>query len=141
MGRQPVVVTSLLGIVALILGGCATIDESVGAAGPGVPRIMNLRFDPDMVRSGESAQMSFYFEVGSADVDECVVVERGLSQFQFYTALQPMTIPLRQYVGLAAGTVEIPLRWTDTGIRSIEVYVVTTQGKQSNRLRATLTVR
>ncbi len=102
---------------------------------------MNLRFDPDTIRSGESAQLSFYFEVGSADLDECVVMERGLSQFQVYTALQPVTIPLKQYSGLAAGTVEIPMRWTDTGIRYLEVYVVSRQGKESNRLSTMLTVR
>jgi hypothetical protein len=141
MSTRPVVVASLLGIAVLILGGCAALGDAERDSGPGVPRIMNLRFDPETVLVGESAKMSFYFEVGSADVDECVVVEQGLSQFQFYTALQPMTIPLRQYAGLAAGTVEIPMRWTDTGIRSIEVYVVSKQGKQSNRLRATLTVR
>jgi predicted small secreted protein len=145
MRTRPAVVMILLGVVAILLGGCATF-EGAGRnvdqdTGPGVPRIMNLRFDPDTVRSGEAVQLSFYFQVGSADLDECLVVERGVSQFQLYTALQPMTFPLKQYAGLVAGTVEIPLRWTDTGIRNVEVYVVSKQGKQSNRLRATLTVR
>ncbi len=141
MGTRPSVVMSLVSILAILIGGCATIGDAERSTGPGVPRIMNLRFDPDTVRSGESAQMNFYFEVGSADLDECVVVERGVSQFQLYTALQPITIPLKQYAGLVAGTAEISMRWADTGIHSIEVYVVSKQGKQSNRLRATLTVR
>jgi len=135
----------LSGIVAILVGGCAAFEGAGGgaewSAGPGVPRIMNLRFVPDTVQSGESAQLSFYFEVGSADLDECVVVERGVSQFQVYTALQPITLPLKHYSGLATGTVEIPMRWTDTGIRYVEVYVVSKQGKQSNRMNATLTVR
>ena len=145
MRTRPAVVMNLLGIVAILIGGCATFEDAGRSAdrstGPGVPRIMNLRFEPDTIRSGESAQLSFYFEVGSADLDECVVVERGVSQFQLYTALQPITIPLKQYSGLATGTVEIPMRWTDTGIRYVEVHVVSRQGKQSNRLNATLTVR
>lgn len=141
MGTRPAVVMSLLGILALVIGGCATGRDAERATSPGAPRIMNLRFDPDTVRYGEPTQMSFYFEVGSADLDECVVVERGVSQFQLYTALQPITISLKQYGGLAAGTVEIPMRWADTGIRSIEIYVVSKQGKQSNRLQAMLTVR
>jgi len=141
MSTRPAVVMSLVSILAILIGGCATIGDAERSTGPGVPRIMNLRFDPDTIRSGESAHLSFYFEVGSADLDECVVVERGVSQFQLYTALQPITIPLKQYSGLATGTVEIPMRWTDTGIRYVEVHVVSRQGKQSNRLNATLTVR
>lgn len=141
MDTRPAVVMSLVGILAMVIGGCATTGDTKVTTGPGVPRIMNLRFDPDSIRSGEITQMSFYFEVGSADLDECQVVERGVSQFQLYTALQPITVPIKQYTGLVAGTVEIPMRWADTGIRSIEVFVVSKQGKQSNRLRATLTVR
>lgn len=109
--------------------------------GPGVPRIANLRFDPDVIKVGETTQMSFYFEVGSADLQEGHLIERGISQFQFYQALQTIPVDLREYDGQVAGTVEVPLRWSVEGIRLLELYVVTKRGNASNRLTGTLTVR
>ena len=109
--------------------------------GPGVPRIANLRFDPDVITAGESTQMSFYFEVGSADLQEGFLIERGISQFQFYQTLQPISLDLREYAGQVAGNAEVRLRWSAEGIRLLELYVVTSQGNASNRIRGTLTVR
>jgi hypothetical protein len=109
--------------------------------GPGVPRIANLRFEPEVVRIGETTRMSFYFEVGSADVEEGFLIERGISQFQFYQSLNAIPIDLRKYTGLVADTVEIPLKWSIEGVRLYELYVVTQKGNTSNRLRATVTVR
>jgi hypothetical protein len=109
--------------------------------GPGVPRIANLRLEPDVIRAGETTQMSFYFEVGSADIKEGFLVEGGISQFQFYQTLQATPLDLAKYDGQVAGMVEIPLRWSQEGIRFLEVYVVTKKGNVSNRLGANLTVR
>jgi hypothetical protein len=109
--------------------------------GPGVPRIANLRFEPETVGVGQPARMSFYFEVGSADLDTGHVLDQGIAQFQFFTALQSMTVDLKQYSGLVAGTAEVQLRWSTEGLRWIEFYVVTLKGNESNRLRAPLTVR
>ena len=50
-------------------------------AGPGDPHIANLRFDPDRVVAGQTAIMSFYFEVPTADIKEAVLLERGIAQF------------------------------------------------------------
>ena len=109
--------------------------------GPGVPRIANLRFEPDMIRVGETTRMSFYFEVGSADIQEAFLIDRGIREFQFYQDLQATAIDLRRYDGLVAGTAEIPLRLASEGIRWMEIYVVTRQGHTSNRVTARLTVR
>jgi len=109
--------------------------------GPGVPRIANLRFDPEIIKAGETTQMSFYFEVGSADLQQGFIIERGISQFQFYQALQSISVDLRVYDGQVAGTVEVPLHWSAEGIRLLELYVVTKRGNASNRLSGTLTVR
>ena len=109
--------------------------------GPGVPRIANLRFDPDVIKAGETTQMSFYFEVGSADLQQGFIIERGISQFRFYQALQTLPVDLREYDGQVAGTVEVPLHWSVEGIRLLELYVVTKRGNTSNRLTGTLTVR
>lgn len=125
-----------------LLSACALFGgHPETPAGPGVPRIANLRFDPDVIKTGETTQMSFYFEVGSADLKEGFLIERGISQFQFYQALQTIPLDLRGYEGQVAGTVEVPLRWNAEGIRLLELYVITAQGKASNRLRGALTVR
>ena len=126
----------------LLLSACsAAFTQPETPPGPGVPRIANLRFEPDVIRAGEITQMSFYFEVGSADLHEGFVIERGISEFQFFQILQPLSIDLERYEGQAAGMVEVPLKWSAEGIRFLEVYVVTRKGNTSNRIRANLTVR
>jgi len=132
---------ALLVGIALFLTGCSMFGVSETPAGPGVPRIANLRFEPETVAIGQPARMSFYFEVGSADLDTGYVLDQGIAQFQFYTALQPIIVDLKQYSGLVAGTAEVQLRWPTEGFRWVEFYVVTLKGNASNRLRAPLTVR
>jgi hypothetical protein len=125
-----------------LLSACgAAFTQPESPPGPGVPRIANLRFEPDVIRAGETTQMSFYFEVGSADLHQGFVIERGVSEFQFFLILQPISIDLERYEGQAAGTVEVPLKWSGEGIRFLEVYVVTRKGNTSNRIRANITVR
>jgi hypothetical protein len=129
----------------LLLGLLPACSPSVlrpeTAPGTSVPRIANLRFDPDVIRIGETTQMSFYFEIGSADLLEGFLLERGISQFQLYQSLQSIPVDLRGYDGQVAGTVELPLRWSSEGVRLLELYVVTKRGNNSNRIRGTLTVR
>lgn len=132
---------ALVAVVALLAACGLFAAHPETPPGPGVPRIANLRFDPDVVKAGESTRMSFYFEVGSADLTEGFLIERGISQFQFYQALQTMPLDLHEYDGQVAGTVELPLRWNAEGIRLLELYVVTKKGNASNRIRGTLTVR
>jgi hypothetical protein len=93
------------------------------------------------VLAGEQTRMSFYFEVGSADVETGYVLDQGIAQFQLFTALQPIIINLKQYSGMVAGTAEVPMRWSNEGVRWVEFYLITHKGNESNRLRARLTVR
>ena len=130
-----------LWLLVLLCSGCATFGGSGTPPGPGVPRIANLRFEPETVAVGEQTRMSFYFEVGSADVDTGYVLDQGIAQFQLFTALQPIVIDLKQYSGMVAGTAEVPMRWSNEGVRWVEFYLVTLKGNESNRLRAMLTVR
>ena len=140
--RRGVHPSTLVLVVVGLLSACGTtLLPPESPPGPGVPRIANLRFEPEVIRAGETTQMSFYFEVGSADLKEGFLVERGISQFQFYQTLQATPLDLAKYDGQVAGTVEIPLRWSQEGVRFLEVYVVTKQGNASNRIRANLTVR
>jgi hypothetical protein len=127
--------------LAVVLSGCATFGPSETPPGPGVPRIANLRFEPDTIPVGGTTRMSFYFEVGSADLEEGYLLEQGFAQFQFFTALERITIDLRKYSGQVAGVAEVPVRWATEGMRWVEFQVVNKQGNTSNRLRARLTVR
>ncbi len=132
-------VCMLLPIV--LLAGCSTFGAASSPPGPAVPRIANLRFEPDTIDAGGTTQMSFYFEVGSADLDEGFLLDQGVAEFQFYTALQPITIDLSKYSGQVAGVAEVSIRWPKEGLRWVELHVVNKKGNVSNRLRARLTVR
>jgi hypothetical protein len=137
------------GVGALAILSALTLLTACGPAvmrpatppGPGVPRIANLRLDPDVIKIGETTRMSFYFEVGSADIEEAYLIERGIREFQFFQDLQATPIDLRRYSGQVAATVEVPLKWSSEGVRFLELYVVTIQGNASNRLQARVTVR
>ncbi len=129
----------LLPVVLLV--GCSTFGAPSSPPGPGVPRIANLRFDPDSIEAGGTTTLSFYFEDGSAELSEGYLLDQGIAEFQFFTALQPITIDLRQYAGQVAGFAEVPIRWPKEGVRWVELHVVNKKGNVSNRLRARLTVR
>ncbi len=127
-------------ILALLLAGCSSVWRPASAPGPGVPWIANLRIDPNSVKVGETAQMTFYFEVGSADLQEGFLVDRGIQQFRFFQDLQPAPIDLQPYTGQVAAWVQVPVRWTSEGVRLVDFYVVTKTGKVSNHLSARVTV-
>lgn len=134
-------VLALILLMGLLPACAAPARQSETEQGPSVPRIANLRFDPDVIGVGETTQISFYFEVGSADLQDGFLIERVISQFQLYHSLQSVPVDLRCYSGQVAGTVELPLRWSSQGVRLLELYVVTKRGNSSNRIRGTLTVR
>ena len=132
------------GVVCLLVSlvaGCSAVGPTASPPGPGVPRIANLRFEPETISAGGTTRMSFYFEVGSADMEEGYLVDQGIAQFQFFTALQPIAIDLAKYSGQVAGVAEVPVRLSTEGLRWLELYVVSRKGNVSNRLRQRLTVR
>lgn len=141
MMARGLVRSGVYSLLVLLAAGCAGVGPASSPAGPGVPRIANLRFEPETISVGEIARMSFYFEVGSADVQEGFLLDQGIAQFQFFTALQSIPIDLSKYSGQVAGVAEVPVRLSGEGIRWLEFYVVTRQGHVSNRVRARLTVR
>ena len=130
----------MLWVVVLLSAGCA-FGPASSPPGPDVPRIANFRFEPDAIDAGETTSMHFYFEVGSADLEEGYLLDQGIAQFQFVTALQSIAFDLRKYSGQVAGVAEIPVRLSSEGLRWLELYVVNRKGNVSNRLRAPLTVR
>lgn len=130
----------MLWVAVLLSAGCA-FGPASSPPGPDVPRITNFRFEPDAIDAGETTSMHFYFEVGSADLEEGRLLDQGIAQFQFVTALQSISFDLRKYSGQVAGVAEIPVRLSSEGLRWLELYVVNRKGNVSNRLRAPLTIR
>jgi hypothetical protein len=128
-------------LLLLLVAGCASLGSVETPPGPGVPRIANLRFEPDTITRGETTVMSFYYEIGSADLEEGYLLDQGIAQFQFFTALQRIVIDLRKFEGQVAGVAELSIRIPTEGVRWMELQVVNRQGNLSNRLRARLTVR
>jgi hypothetical protein len=141
MTRKGLARVALAALIAVLAGCAGPASLSDTASGPGVPRIAGLRFEPSTVAIGEPTTMSFHFEVGSADLDEGFMYERGIADFSLFTSLQSVPLDLKRYSGQVAGRVEIPIRWSSEGIRFIEVQVVSKKGNTSNRLNATVTVR
>ena len=131
----------VLWVLVLLSTGCAAFGPASSSPGVDVPRIANFRFEPDTIAAGETTSMHFYFEVGSADLEEGYLLDQGIAQFQFSTALQSIAFDLRQYAGQVAGVAEVPVRLSTEGLRWLELYVVNRKGNVSNRLRAPLTVR
>lgn len=130
-----------LWVLLLFTAGCAAWGPASSPPGTDVPRIANFRFEPERIAVGQTATMHFYFEVGTADLEEAFLLDQGIAEFQFFTALRPRTFDLRQYSGQVAGVAEVPVRITTEGLRWLELYVVNGKGNVSNRLRAPLTVR
>ena len=128
-------------LVACSVASCGTFGPPSSAPATDVPKIAALRFDPETIEAGGTIRISFYFEVGSADLDQAFIVDRGISQFQFFTALRAIPVSLKQYAGIVAGNADLDLRWTTAGYRYVEVYVVSVKGHVSNRLFGSFTVR
>jgi hypothetical protein len=139
MGRWILVL--LVVLAACALPACALFTGEEPAPVPGSPRIAHLRFEPDVVVAGQHTIMSFYFEVPTADLKEGMLIERGIAQFQLYQTLNPISVDLRQYSGQVAGTAEVAVRWSELGVRFLELYVITEGGRTSNRIYDRLTVR
>jgi hypothetical protein len=131
----------VLWVLVLLSTGCAAWGPASTSPGVDVPRIANFRFEPDTIAVGETTSMHFYFEVGSADLEAGYLLDQGIAQFQFFTALNTITVDLRRYSGQVAGVAEVPVRLSTEGLRWLELYVVNRKGNVSNRLRAPLTVR
>ncbi len=128
-------------LLACLAASCAGLGPQSSPPATDVPKIASLRFEPDTIETGGTTRMSFYFEVGSADLDQVFVVDRGIAQFQLFTTLHAVPISLKQYQGIVAGTADLDLRWTTQGLRWLEVYVTSVKGNVSNRLYGRLTVR
>jgi len=154
-------------IVLALTSGCAATTLESSAPSPGVPRISNLRIEPNEVQNGAHVALRFDFRDVDADiVDVHLGVNVEIKDFTLATGLGPAVISRGRYLGLREGTAEETIRVTMVppprplpqrefdgsvagpelrqeiigGIRVYEVFVVDGRGQVSNRLRAQVTV-
>ncbi len=140
---QPRAVARAIGAAALaLLAGCASLTgHEATPAGPGVPKVLTARFEPDGVRAGEETILVLTFEDTDGDVVEAYLVERVVSDFRFVSSTTVITRNIRRHFGEVVGTVRESFRWDAPAIRFYDVYVVDLKGNASNRIPVRVTVR
>ena len=131
----------VLGVAALLTACYGLTGQQPTAAGPGVPRLVNARFEPDAVRAGDETVLVLVFEDSEGDVVEAVLVERVISDFRLVSATSILSRDIRRHRGEVVGTVREPFRWESPAIRFYDVYVVDLKGNASNRIPVRVTVR
>lgn len=141
--RKPSAAQSLIAVAVLAaFAGCASLTgQQATPAGPGVPRVLTARFEPDAVRAGQEATLIITFEDSDGDVVEAVLVERVVSDFRFVSSTSVITRNIRRHLGEVVGAVRETFRWDAPTIRLYDVYLVDLKGNASNRVRAQVTVR
>jgi len=157
-------------IVATLLTSCATGGFEATSPGPGVPRISNLRIEPDVVERGEQATLRFDFQDADGNITDVYLGLRSeVTDFTLSTGLQPVVLSRGKYFGQTEGTAEetisisfqrrsAPLTFEERayygevtdpgqtrqetgGIRVYVVFVVDEKGNVSNSLTARVTVQ
>ena len=132
-----------IGAVALaLLAGCARLaGHEATPAGPGVPKVLTARFDPDTVRAGEETILVVTFEDSEGDVVEVYLVERVVSDFRLVSSTSVVNRNIRRHFGQIVGTIRESFRWDAPAIRFYDVYIVDLKGNASNRIPVRVTVR
>lgn len=130
-------------IVAIaLLSGCARLTgHEATPTGPGVPKVLTARFEPEVVRVGEETILIITFEDTEGDVVEAYLVERIVSDFRFVSSTSVIARNIRRHFGEVVGTVREAFRWDAPTIRFYDVYVVDIKGNASNRITTRVTVR
>lgn len=125
-----------------LLSGCARLTgHEATPTGPGVPKVLTARFEPEVVRAGEETILVITFEDTDADVVEAYLVERVVSDFRFVSSTSVIARNIRRHFGEVVGTVREAFRWDAPTIRFYDVYVVDIKGNASNRITTRVTVR
>jgi hypothetical protein len=126
----------------MALAGCASLSgQAPTPPGPGVPKLLTARFEPDTVRVGEETILTLTFEDTEGDVVEAYLVPRVVDDFRLISSTSAIQRNIRRHFGEVVGTVREPFRWDAPSIRFYEVYVVDLKGQASNRIPLRVTVR
>lgn len=128
--------------VLAVLAGCARfIGQEPTPQGPGVPRLLTARFEPDRIRVGEETTLVLTFEDSDGDLAEVVLVEQTISDFRFISSTNVLSRNLRRHRGEVVGTAREVFRWDAPTIRYYDVYLLDLKGNASNRIPVRVTVR
>jgi len=132
-----------MGAAALVLlAGCASFTgHEPTPAGPGVPKVLTARFEPDAVRAGEETILVLTFEDSEGDVVEAYLVPRVVDDFRLISSTSAIQRNIRRHFGEVVGTVREAFTWENPSIRLYDVYVVDIKGNASNRIPVRVTVR
>ncbi|MGH7405932.1 MAG: hypothetical protein ACREJA_08650, partial [Candidatus Methylomirabilales bacterium] len=85
--------------------GCALFDFEATPPGPGVPRISDLRIEPDVVERGGQATLRFDFTDLDGDImDVYLGLRSEVKDFTLATGLRPAVISRGKYLGQTEGT-------------------------------------
>lgn len=155
-------------IAVTLLAGCATGGFEATPPGPGVPRISDLRIEPDVVEEGGQATLRFDFQDTDGNITDVYLGLRSeVTDFTLATGLRPVVISRGRYFGQTEGTAEetmrisferrsAPMTFEERaysgqvtapgqaqmgGIRVYVVFVVDEKGNVSNSLSARVTVQ
>ncbi len=124
------------------LAGCYGLTgQQPTAPGPGVPKLLTARFDPDTVRVGEQTTLVLTFEDTEGDVVEAFLVPRVVDDFRLVSSTSVLQRNIRRHFGEVVGTVRETFSWETPTIRFYDVYVVDLKGNASNRIPVRVTVR
>lgn len=125
-----------------VLAGCASLTgHEATPAGPGVPRLLTARFEPDRVHTGEETTLVLTFEATEANVVEAYLVPRVVDDFRLIASTSAIQRNIRRHFGEVVGTVREAFTWENPSIRLYDVYVVDIKGNASNRIPIRVTVR
>lgn len=131
------------GVAALAaLAGCYSLTgHAPSPEGPGVPKLVTARFEPDRVRAGEETVLVLTFEDTEGDVVEAYLVPRVVDDFRLISSTSAIQRNIRRHMGEVVGTVRETFSWETPSIRMYDVYVVDLKGNASNRISVRVTVR
>jgi hypothetical protein len=126
----------------VVLAGCASLTgHEPSPAGPGVPRLLTARFEPDAVRPREETTLVLTFEDIEGDVVEAYLVPRVVDDFRLISSTSVIQRNIRRHFGEMVGTIRETFSWETPTIRFYDVYLVDLKGNASNRISVRVTVK
>ena len=139
-GRATLAAAALAALAAP--AGCYSLTgQAPSPEGPGIPKLLTARFEPDRIRVGEETTLVLTFEDTEGDVVEANLVPRIVDDFRLISSTSVIQRNIRRHMGEVVGTVRETFSWETPSIRMYDVYVVDLKGNASNRISVRVTVR
>ncbi|HEY7678172.1 MAG TPA: hypothetical protein VIG69_13950, partial [Candidatus Methylomirabilis sp.] len=86
--------------------GCYSLTgQAPTPEGPGIPKLLTARFEPDRIRVGEETTLVFTFEDTEGDVLQANLVPRVVDDFRLISSTSVIQRNIRRHMGEVVGTV------------------------------------